>query len=375
MMDGQSAHANALRENGEPEAALDIHDELCARHTTTGYVQADRGLTLQSLGRFPEARTAYKQALVLEPDNPEIHCAYASLLLVQQQWQEGWQEYEWREHLQQFNQGPTCYPPFPVWDGVDYPGQTLLIHAEQGYGDTIQFIRFVPYLAERLKMWVVLLVQEALLPLYAEHPVLKRLRISVRPYDQAPSGNAWRLGLLSVPRWLYQWGAEGVPRPAKPLTGRFGLMPASKRWLGLVWSGRSDHPRNQQRSVPLRELLPLAAIADIAWYSLQVGDAAADVRQLDEWPVVDLSSALVDFGVTAAVLSQLDGVITVDTAVAHLAGSLGVPTWLLLNWFPDWRWGMAETETCWYPSVQLVRQQVRGSWREPVERVVRVLAR
>jgi Glycosyltransferase family 9 (heptosyltransferase) len=252
----------------------------------------------------------------------------------------------------------------PEWRGGNLQGKRLLLHAEQGAGDSIQFLRYVPLVAA-LGPQIVLEMQ----------PSLRGLAEYFRP--QCTVGTGVPLGrydlhcsLMSLPA-LFGTTIDTVPAPARfdlptDLCERWRTqIPKSEtRNAGLVWAGNPEHSRDAHRSIGLGRLLPLIGRKDVRFYSFQIGEQS---------PIIDLAPQLTSFLETAAALQRMDLVITVDTAVAHLAGSLGIEVWLLLPFAPCWRWMLDRQDTPWYPSMRLFRQTFAGDWDSVIQRVIESL--
>lgn len=263
----------------------------------------------------------------------------------------------------------------PLWDGRELPEETLLLHAEQGLGDTLQFLRYLPEVARQVRR-VLLLIQETLTPL-AQLPANVEL---LHEGDKLPAFDRV-CPLLSLPHLLgttlatipgnipyLRTDAPSAVDWAPRIAGR-GLR------VGLVWAGNPSHQNDANRSLALASLQPLFAIPGIDYYSLQVGERRREIAEsgLGE-RLPDLGAACGSFADTAAALRELDLLICVDTSIAHLAGGLGLPVWLLLPWMPDWRWLLEREESPWYPSLRLFRQTAAGDWEGVVARLCQALA-
>ncbi|MBF0335562.1 MAG: glycosyltransferase family protein [Alphaproteobacteria bacterium] len=371
-------HADALVNLGTLLEARDRLDEAvdCWRQaldSQPGHADAwsNLGSALQALDRPDEAVAAYDRALALASQHPEAHWNRGLALLSMGRFREGWRDYEWRwrrpDMLTQARE--FLQPP---WMGQPLDGETVLLHAEQGLGDTIQFVRFARA-ARRLCGRVTLECQPALERLLAGgvagiDSVVAAGR-TVPPFDaQAP--------LLSLPRLLGVAGPADIPaepaylRPPGPLPERLRLPPAPFR-VGLVWQGSPAFAFNHVRCFPFATLRPLLDLPGIAFHGLQMGPAAAE----REPPVTDLAPLIGDMGDTAHLLAQLDLVIGVDTGVIHLAGALGRPTWVMLSRAPDFRWLEDRDDCPWYPGARLFRQPRRGDWAAVVRAVRAALVR
>lgn len=348
---------------------LDAAERLLRRAAAIGDETASAALTnlgrvLEKLGRRAEARACYEQVLAAQPDHVAARWNRALLLLQDGDLAAGFRDYEWRWRLPEHPPRPFGKP---VWQGDDISGATLLVHAEQGFGDTIQFSRYLPLLAGRAGRVV-----------FECQPPLTRLmarsfpQVTVIATGEATAFDR-HIPLLSLPLLLGTRRLGDVPggpylraEPLAPPAGRQVLT------VGLVWAGSPGHNLHSiLRSIPPADLQPLLRVAGVRFAGLQVGEHAAQCAELG---IADLSPQLGDFADTADYLAGLDLVITIDTAVAHLAGALGKPVWILLRAAPDWRWLVDRCDTPWYPTAVLFRQKQMGQWRSLIERVAARLA-
>jgi Flp pilus assembly protein TadD len=334
-----------------------------------GHAQAD-------LGRLDEAAGAYREALRLAPDFVGAHWNLALVLLMQGEFAQGWIEYEWRWQSDGF---PTPRRQFsrPQWDGSPLNERTLLLHTEQGFGDAIQFIRYAPLLA-RDSGRVVLACQPEMMELMkgvagvAQIMNVDELAIDLPPFDV-------HCPLISLPLKMGT-RLESIPAQTPYMTAdeckaqawgrKLASAPPGLR-VGLVWSGRTRTPEQRRRAIRFSQLAPLWQAKGVSFYSLQKGEAALQAAGCGpEMPLTDLADELHDFSDTAAVISNLDLIIAVDTAVAHLAGAMGKPVWVMLAAVPDWRWMLGREDSLWYPTARLFRQRTAGDWNEVIVRVV-----
>lgn len=327
------------------------------------------GNALHRQGRLEESEVCYRRAIAMAPATPKFHTNLALTLMLAGRYEEGLREYEWRWR---------DHPNLPVhlrdkpWDGTPMPGGTLLLQAEQGYGDTIQFVRLVPALRERVGR-VILIVQ----------PELMRLMAGVPGVDAViPEGGTLpvfdkALTLMSLP------GLPGIgwdPRPGSvpylsvPKGAGFGLPAGEGMKVGIVWAGRPTHGDDRNRSIPAAMLAPILDVPGVRFVSLQRGAVAAHLGRPPADKVQEIADACADFADTAAIIAQLDLVIAVDTAIVHLAGALGRPVWAMLPPVPDFRWGMTGTASPWYPSLRLYRRSFGQGWEAVVARIVADLA-
>ena len=333
------------------------------------------GNVLLAIGRAEEAMPAYDQAIRLGGDDPVVYYNRGHARLVLGDLAEGWEDYEYRWLWKGF---PRQRPAFaqPAWTGDDLKGRTLLVYNEQGLGDTLQFVRYLRVLADRGAR-VVFAEPAELKSLIGDLAGACRVLDTTQPLPPFDVHAA----LLSLPR-LCGTRLENIPAsvpylPLPPLE-RFPLPPAAPGRLrvGLVWAGGTRHPKDKLRSIPLQDFLPLLQTADCDFFSLQAGPRAADLAALPAGvSVTDIGSRVRDFADTAAVMRQLDLVISVDTAALHLAGALARPAWALLPYAPDWRWLLQREDSPWYPTLRLFRQVTLGDWAGVINRVQEELSR
>lgn len=362
----------ALQEQERLEEALECYQAVLARRPDHQEALNNRAGTLLLAGRTREALAGYEALVRLNPEHAEANWNRALLQLQTGDWRRGWEGYEWR-----FRQKDHVRKRFekPRWTGEPVQGKTILVHAEQGLGDTIQFVRFLAPL-ERLGCRVVLETQPRLKPLLAGLEGVTTLIARGEPLPE----HDLQIELMSLPARLgvtVQTLPAAVPylraEPERVEFWRRRIGGAGKRRIGLVWSGNPDNKTNRRRSLKLKELAPLARIEDVALYSLQRGEAAGELNQAP-FAIEDLEREASEITDTVAMMENLDLVITVDTVTAHLAGALARPVWLLLAYAADWRWMEDPERTVWYPTMRLFRQQARGDWAGVVERVARAWA-
>jgi len=339
-------------------------------------MSADDPLILDTLGnilladgRVDEALENYDRALAIRPEFAAAHGNRSMALLLKGDFARGWEEYEWRWQSDTFT-SPKREFPKPLWDGTPLGGQTILLHTEQGIGDAIQFARYVSLVAERGGK-IILACQPELARLFHTLPGPVR----VVTYGNLPDFDC-HAPLLSLPRIVgtrldtilaevpYLHTEEELTRIwAK----RIGEGPGPK--VGIVWRGNPDQRVNRVRSCPPEFLHALKYVPGIRLFSLQKEAGDDGVPE----GFNDLSPHLGDYADTAAAIRQLDAVVSICTSVAHLAGALGCPTWIMLAFAADWRWLQEREDSPWYPSVRLVRQQTPGDWAGVVKRVADAL--
>ena len=344
---------------------VDAEPERAEAHNSLGFVAMRQCQ--------PEAAiVSFERAIAIDPNYAHAHRNLGMALMQKGEYERGFAEYEWRWNSAQARQS---FGPHPQWDGRPIPGKTLLIYAEQGAGDVIQFSRFLPMAAQRCKKLIVACPRD-LIPVIAAIDGVSEIRepgaIGVTEYDVYSP-------LLSLPR-VFATTIDTIPAgvPYLDLAAirrRKDFLPlpqcrGNSPKVGVVWAGSPNNRLDRYRSCALRDLLPLLRVPGIDFFSLQKGERA---RELGELPadirVHDVSPRLNDFGDLALVIDQLDLIISVDTSVAHLAGALGRPVWTLLAHAPDWRWLLETENSPWYPTMKVFRQRREGDWGELVQRV------
>jgi tetratricopeptide (TPR) repeat protein len=362
---------NALRMLGrERDAIADYERALQAAPNHVG-AWLNRGYALAALNRHREALESYGKLLSLRPDHADAHFNAALSLLTIGDYRRGFAEYEWRwkrggASARRDLRGPPWLGEAPL------TGKTILLHAEQGLGDTVQFARYAPLLAQQGAK-VLLEVQPALKPLLSGLAGVAAAIAqgeALPPFDlHCPLGSlplACKTEVASVPAEIPYLSApdERVAR------WRARLAPVRSPRIALAWSGRAAHPNDRNRSLALPQLAPLLSLPHIRFLSIQRELRAADAEMLArENRILHLGDELADFADTAAVLALADLVICVDTSVAHVAGALGRPAFVLLPFQPDWRWLLDRDFSPWYPAMKLFRQPAPGDWGSAIERL------
>jgi tetratricopeptide (TPR) repeat protein len=356
--------ANAWRDLGRPADALKALDRAIALAPRLAVAHTNRGDVLQNLGRHEAAVASYDRALALAPDSVDAHWNRSLCNLRLGRFADGWREYEWRWR----RAGPETRPrnlALPLWLGQEsLAGRSILLHCEQGLGDSVQFARFVPVLAA-MGATVILEAYPPLANLFAALDGLAQLVVRGQPLPPAD----FQCPLMSLP--LALGGQAGAPanfapylRPSAEKLALWGarLAPAAGPRVGLVCSGSPTHRGDAARSLPLAALAE--ALGPGAQYHLLQKDLKAEDRAFAEArdDIAVWDDRIDDFADTAALCQLMDLVISVDTSVAHLAGALGKPAWILLPHNPDWRWGLNTGLTPWYPSATLYRQAKPGDW-------------
>jgi tetratricopeptide (TPR) repeat protein len=377
--DAHFNRGNALHELKRFDEALATYDRALALRPDHAGTYVNRAVTLLELGRMDEALANYQAALTVRPDYEEVHYCEALCRLLIGDFERGWEKNEWRWQTEALRNSKRSFAQ-KLWLGEDdIAGQTILLHAEQGFGDTLQFCRYVPLVAARGAR-VILEVQRPLHTLMASMPGAVQV---VSRGDALPAFDM-HCPLLSLPL-AFGTQLETIPSAVRYLAApeskvrawRDALGPHDKPRIGLVWAGnpRKELPNanriDSERSMAFGRLAPLFFVTGCEFYSLQKGDDA--VKQLRDSAfselVVDRTSDLHDFSDTAALIENLDLVIAVDTAVAHLAGALGKPFWLLNRYNTCWRWLLDRDDSPWYPAARQFRQDRSRDWNSVIARV------
>ena len=321
--------------------------------------------TLKEQGKLQEAVQVYRKAIEINSSYIDAHKNLGIVLLLQGDFQRGWQEYEWR-----LKSDDPCFAnrARTRWDGSSLSGKTILLYTEQGFGDTIQFIRYV-HLLVKYDTKILVECQPELLQLFGNIGAIQKTIAVGEPlpkFDVSAS-------LLSLPGIL---GTDLISIPARipylyvKSQSSTDLEMSSEYKVGIVWAGNQKHPNDNNRSVELQQFSVLFDVEDCQFFSLQVGNRRDDIMRYSySNNITDLGVNFSDFFDTAVAISELDLVISVDTAVAHLAGALGKPVWVLLPFMPDWRWLLEREDTPWYPTMKLFRQTNTRDWAEVLKKV------
>jgi Tfp pilus assembly protein PilF len=367
----------ALAEMGRYQEALACHDHALRIEPDLVAAHVNRGNALVMLARLTEAISSYDKAITLDAENAEANFNAAVTRLCVGEYAQGWKQYEhrWKKkylapHQRQF--------PQPMWRGEgDLSGKTILLHAEQGFGDTLSAVRYVPLVAA-LGAKVVLGVQPALKALMVSVPGVAMVLADGEPlpaFDlHCPLMSlplAFKTELATVPLNIPYLRAH----PQRITTWRERLPENGRPRVGLCWAGNPDQANDRNRSMPLERLIRAVYVPGLDFVSLQKYVSLAERAMLREHGVARLGQEFKDFSDTAAVISMLDLVVTVDTSVAHLAGARGKAVAVLVCFSPDFRLMLERTDCPWYPTMRLFRQTAIGDWHDPVERLCGELVR
>jgi hypothetical protein len=364
-----------LERMGRLDEAIETYERALALRADLPIAQNRRGFALCAKGRYEEAIPAFTRAIEIDPGYAEAQFNRALAYLVTGRFKEGWEGYEWRWAAPEFK---TARPPYPIpdWNGEPLAGKAIYLYVEQGYGDAIMFARYAPMVAARGGT-VVFCVRPALKELLTGLP---GVRVGVEG-DIGPRCD-YMSPLLSLPR-IFKADLATIPAPvpyihAAPerVTRWQARIPRDGRLnVGLVWAGGRDFAGDRHRTIGLDAMQPLLGDARVRYVSLHTELRDEDGPPMAAHPeIIHFGEELRDFADTAAAIAQLDLVISVDTAVAHLAGAMARPVWILLPFNPDFRWLLGRDDSPWYPTARLFRQPTAGDWTSVVARVREALA-
>jgi tetratricopeptide (TPR) repeat protein len=375
MAEAQFERGIALRDQNRCEEAIACFDraiDLNRSDAVRGLFHLHRAETLNELGRFRDGLLDLQRCLELASGNDQVLYGASMIELLHGRWLEAWPRYERRVALKVGMPHDFSPPAWPQWHGEPLHDELLVLRGEQGLGDHIQFAMLGSYLAKlgyRIALWTEPILEGLLEAVVGVERVVSNIAVLER------SGPVRWTSMMSVPG-LLGLSPGTIPQVSPYLSvdprraalwkeriGTHGLK------IGLVWAGNQENVKGRKRSIPIERLAPLLSVPTTRWFSLQVGQRAGDVAVLPAGTITDLSPLLTDFCHTAAAISALDLVISIDTAVAHLAGALAKPIWIMLPFLPDWRWLLDRDDTAWYPTARLFRQAAPGDWKSVCARV------
>ncbi len=330
-------------------------------------------IPLVRLNRFDEAALCYARAIELKPNYADAHMGKGLMALLRGKLVEAWPDYEWRRKLA----GRSVPWPNLCWTGDSLSGRTILLHSEQGHGDSLQFIRYAK-LVKQQGGTVIVQCQKSLTRLFATCAGVDQVLAKgepTPPFDVHASLMSlpaiFRTSLETIPADIPYLSAE--PQLAAQWRDELAEEPALK--VGIAWQGSPTSVADRARSFPLEHFAGVAAMRGVQLYILQNGTGREQLPEFaGRFPVVDAGPRLGDFYSTAALVCNLDLVITCDSAPAHLAGALGMPVWVALPFQPDWRWMLERTDSPWYPTLRLFRQEQPGDWHGVFRRIEQALA-
>ena len=361
----------AIGNEGDLDLAIETFTQALRLEPDHAKACNNLGVALKAKGDVNAAVDRFRHATRLDPDYAEAHWNLSFVLLLKGEFEEGWEEYEWRIKKGAWDSNRRRFLERPDWDGSYFTGRRLLVYGEQGFGDSLQFVRYLP-MVKALGGTVTLAIQGPLLELFRTVAGIDEL---VEILDDGPWAEEVDLEvpLLSLPG-IFGTNLESIPSKTPYL---FADPKKAEYWrarlrgpefkIGLVWKGR---PTDPNRACPLERFAPLSHIPGVRLYGLQKNDPAAEAKDLPQGVVAaDLGEDLSDFSDTAAAIENLDLIVSVDTSVAHLAGAMGKVTFTLLPFSPDWRWLLEREDSPWYPTMRLFRQKHRGDWDKVIKRL------
>ena len=372
-LDSRNAHArqilgNALRQTGQFDGAIEQYEYVLKLRPDWAMALNSLASVLREIGQRDRAETLLRQAISIEPENASAHFNLGMILLERGEFAAGWEEFEWRSRVASFDLRLPM--EVPIWDGTPLNGKRIFLHSEQGAGDAIQMARYVPMVSQRGGR-IILGCQSELIPLFGSIGGVEQFWSG----GQSPPDADVQCSLMSLPR-IFGATLETIPAKVPYLTvdsarkGKWAQrVPAGKLKVGLVWAGQGRHFNDRFRSIELEKFRDHAATPGVWFLSLQKGERAKQINSVSDMSIVDWTNELNDFADTAALIDNLDLVITVDTAVAHLAGAVGKRVWVLLPFVADWRWMIDRADSPWYPTMRLFRQSKLGDWASVLDQV------
>ena len=363
----------ALQRKGLQKEAIEVFQRAIEHRPEIAVTYYNLSGALLIQGHATEAVETYRRGITTNPNHAILRYHYGMALLLTGDFKSGWTEYEERLKLNAFRRKDTI----PHWDRSPLKGRTILLYAEQGIGDAIQFVRFIPNIVE-LEAEVVIECQTELKPLLKQHRTAFGVNAIIDPEasvdEDIRSKCDFCLPLMSLTYILRVYDedllATRVPYLRAMGTGSVQIPDTRNLRVGIVWAGNPNHVNDQFRSIRLESFSALFKLPDCDFYSLQVDQPAEELAQIQsKIEIVDLGQHLRNFADTAAIIDQLDLVISVDTSVAHLAGAMGKQIWTLVPAKPDWRWQLKRTDSPWYPTMRLFRQIKLGQWSDVITEV------
>jgi tetratricopeptide (TPR) repeat protein len=355
------------------DVAIDANRRALELDATCADAHCNLGLLYHLTGRHAEAIAASETAIALRPDFAQAHVNLAHSLLVCGDFARGWDEFVWTWRLPDRRVDPHL-DRVKLWNGEPFAGRSLLIALDQGAGDAFQMVRFLPAVKARGGR-VILEVKPVLVQLFADLPGVDVAAVGAIPAEEVDL----QISILGLPSALAT-DLTSIPAPIPYLRAqperverwRSRLDSPARLRVGIVWAGNPDHGNDRRRSCGLEDFAALGAIRDIAWFGLQKG-RDQERRSCGSFTLDPLGAEIGDFADTAAILTHLDLVIAIDTAIVHLAGAMGKPVWTLLAFATDWRWLLRRDDSPWYPTMRLFRQPAAGDWAAVFADVAREL--
>jgi tetratricopeptide (TPR) repeat protein len=374
--DAHNNLGNALYVKGQLEDAIECYKKALSLRPKYAAALNNMANALCCLGNIEAAIDSCKKGLELQPDFAAGHWSLGLMLLMLGRLEEGWKEYEWRWKVRELKLSLNF--PQPLWDGSPLNGKRILLHAEQGFGDTIQFIRYFDWVRKQGGR-IVLACQPEMYDLMKVQGGCEQILTMDQPLPQFDV----HCPLLTLPKI---WGTtlENIPAEVPYLKvdeemkqkwgERMKAAAGDRLKIGIAWAGRPTHPNDRNRTFPLSMLAPLAEARNVWFCSLQKGEASKQTKNPPPgMDVVDWMEEVNNFNESSALIANLDMIISADTSVVHIGAALAKPTWVFIPFVPDWRWLLKREDTPWYPTMRLFRQPGIGKWEEPLAAVVKAL--
>lgn len=381
------AHINLAtmleKQGGQDDIVLSHYQRAIELKPDSLEANFNLALFLEKSGKMDKAKQIYENILLFHPDDAQTNFSMSNIELLKGDFENGLKNYEWRMKMDDW---VSKYPSFifekPAWNGEPFQGKTLLIHEEQGFGDTLMFVRYIP-LVKQLGGKIIFVTTSPLFGLFRQIPGIDILMERSHDRRDFPDFDCY-VFLLSLPR-IFQTRIDTIPADIPYLRSDshfFQKQPvnvkaAQKARAGLVWAGQPKHCNDRNRSIRIDQFSPLLEIKDIMFIGLQKGERSGEAGHLMNQfkNFINMGEECRDFSDTASVISALDLLITVDTSVAHLAGAMGKEVWVLLPVNNDWRWLQDRNTSPWYPSMTLFRQHQPGCWEDVIKSIKKKLLR
>ena len=376
MLDIDPQNADALHllgvssyQLGQYEIAVNLIAQAIRIDPTNPLFFTNLGKVFWKQKKLEKSIQAHQKAIQIQFDHAEAHVNLATTFLLQGQLIAGWKEYEWRWYRKR-------YFKQPLWNGTPLDGKSILVHCEQGFGDMIQFVRYIDLLPDK-DTTIIFACQPELKTLFKS---IDRINTLVTKGESIPDSDFY-VPLLSLP-YIFNTDLDTIPAripyfyPNPKADSMFRLDENQNLKIGIVWSGRTTHANDHNRSIDLKQFECLFGIGNYEFFSLQMGDRREDIKKYGYFHIIkDLGEQFTNFHQTALAILQLNLVISVDTSVVHLAGALGKEVWTLLPFVPDWRWMLDRSDSPWYPSMTLFRQKRPGDWDGVFQQIKSALMR
>lgn len=347
--------------------AISYYDIVLEKYPKNIFALTNKGLAYKMLGKFSKAHHYYNKVLYIDKNNIDAHWNLSHILLVEGDLKKGFEEYEYR-YLKDFTNKQIPLN-IPLYQGEQLSDKKLLIYPEQGFGDNIQMIRYIPLL-QKLDIDIYVLPLKELKTLFSNIENIKII-------DKSEISNMdYYIKSMSLP-YIFETTLKTIPNknpylsPIKKKLSKNLFFKSSNKKVGIFWQGEKNHSNDKNRSIPFKLISQLFKIPSIDFYSLQIDDEKIKIKDMKN--IKDCSLYIKNFNDSANIIKHLDLVITIDSSIVHLSGALGVTTWLLLPLHPDWRWLLKRDNSPWYPSIKIFRQTKYNRWNNVINNIIREL--